>query len=138
MLPPGTQVFVPPYALHLDARNFVFPDVFWPERWLVASGQLPLERAQPPRTLAPSDGVEIRLVHNEAAFIPFSHGPMNCAGRGLAMQQLRTVVCALVQRFRIRLSLSEGRAVGRYQEEFRDSYLAANRVELPVMLESRR
>ncbi|PIL27952.1 hypothetical protein GSI_15693 [Ganoderma sinense ZZ0214-1] len=122
VIPPGTQVLVPPYALHHDARNFVFPDAFWPDRWLIASGQLP--------------------VHNEGAFIPFSHGPMNCAGKALAMQQLRTVVCALVQRFRIRLSLpveegEEGKDMARYREAFEDSYLVANRAELPVVLEPR-
>ncbi len=132
-------MYVPPYILHHDARNFVFPETFWPERWLVASGQLPLERARPPphRTPARADGIGTRFVHNEAAFIPFSHGPMNCAGKGLAMQQMRSVVCALVQRFHIRLNPEEGRALKRYQEEFRVSYLAANRAELPVVLEPR-
>ncbi|PIL28306.1 cytochrome P450 [Ganoderma sinense ZZ0214-1] len=41
VLPPGTHVYVPPYVLHRDARNFAFPDAFWPERWLVAAGHMP-------------------------------------------------------------------------------------------------
>nr|VWO94473.1 Cytochrome P450 monooxygenase AKT7 (EC (AK-toxin biosynthesis protein 7) [Ganoderma boninense] len=138
IIPPGTQVFLPPYALHHDAHNFVFPDAFWPERWLVASGQLSLSLARTPIHEAPGGKLSFfDFVHNDAAFIPFSHGPMNCAGKTLAMQQLRTVVCALMQRFHIRLSLEEGRGVEAYQEEFAESYLVANRAELPVVLEPR-
>ena len=44
MLPPGTYVYVPPYVVHRDARNFVSPDAFLPERWLVAAGHLALSR----------------------------------------------------------------------------------------------
>ena len=144
VLPPGTHVYVPPYILHRDARNFVAPDAFWPERWLVASGHLPLENARTPPSPRYSDGArgesqrEVMFVHNDTAFIPFSHGPMNCVGKGLAMRQMRVVVCALVQRFRMRLALEEeeGWAPGRYEREFRD-YLVANRPRLPVVLERR-
>ena len=90
---------MPPYALHRDARNFVFPDAFWPERWLVASGQLPLARARRPHhafpgppsgpQCAPESGIrfQINFVHSSAAFILFSHGRMGCAGKGLAMAE---------------------------------------------------
>ena len=44
VLPPGTWISVPPYVLHRHARNFVILEAFWPERWLVASSQLPLAR----------------------------------------------------------------------------------------------
>ncbi|PIL22998.1 cytochrome P450 [Ganoderma sinense ZZ0214-1] len=130
MLPPGTYVFLPPYVLHCDARSFVFPDTFWPERWLVATFPGPSSGSEP----APdSDSrARFRFVHNGAAFIPFSHGPMGCAGKGLAMLEMRTVVCALVQRFKIRLE-----APGRFPEESKGSYLTANRLELPVVLEPR-
>ena len=147
ILPPGTHVYVPPYVLHRDARNFVFPDTFWPERWLVAAGHLALSRARPPSPPRPTsyssssagDGrtepeFECEFVHNDGAFIPFSYGPMNCVGKGLAMQQMRTVVCALVQKFRVRRM--EGCDPRRYEEGFRD-YLVANRPELPVVLERR-
>ncbi|KAI1787968.1 cytochrome P450 [Ganoderma leucocontextum] len=132
VLPPGTYVSVPPCVLHRDERNFVFPDTFWPERWLVAAVQLPLERTRPPSALAPpssSDGV--RFVHNNAAFIPFSHGPMNCPGKGLAMLEMRTVVCALVQRFRIRPK--EQGDLKRDEEDMK-GYLTANRLELQCLL----
>ncbi|KAM5536552.1 hypothetical protein V8D89_009829 [Ganoderma adspersum] len=133
VLPPGTHVYVPPYVLHRDARNFVFPDAFWPECWLVAAGHLALARACAP---ASSSGVRVQVefVHDDAAFIPSSYGPMNCVGKGLAMQQMRTVVCALVQRFHVQLR--EGWQSRRYEEDFKD-YMVANRPELPVLLEPR-
>ena len=40
VIPRGTHVSIPPYVPHRDARNLIFPDRFWPERWLVTSGQL--------------------------------------------------------------------------------------------------
>ena len=131
------MIHVPPYVLHRDPRNFVFAETFWPERWLIASGQLPLESARLPHGLAPSPGnrkPEFEFVHNEAAFIPFSIGPMNCPGKGLAMQQMRMVICALVQKFNFRLQ--EGWDPRRYQEDFSD-YFTANRPDLPVELEPR-
>ena len=135
MLPPGTYVYVPPYVLHRDGRNFVFPDVFWPERWLVASGHLPLELARlPASSNVDNVGARVEFVHNEEAFIPFSRGQLSCVGKGFAMLQMRVVVCALVQRFRVRLE--EGWEPRRYEEEFKD-YLIANRPELPVVLERR-
>ena len=122
---------MPPYVLHRDARNFVFPDAFWPERWLIASGQLPLERALCLPS-SPDSGVRFKFVHNSAAFIPFSFGSMNYAGKGLAMLQMRIVVCALMQRFRIRVT--ERRDLRRDGERSK-GYLTANRIELPVVLE---
>ncbi|PIL28304.1 cytochrome P450 [Ganoderma sinense ZZ0214-1] len=142
VLPPGTLVYVPPYVLHRDGRNFArphqqkphqalskqlpdslvllkgpeatspvtqeppgkctfadaAPDVFWPERWLVAAGHMPLGRA-----LSLSQA-QFELAHAEGAFVPFSHGPMNCAGKALALRQMRVVVCALLQQFHFRAS----------------------------------
>ena len=79
---------------------------------------------------------ESEFVHNDGAFIPFSHGPMNCVGKGLAMLQMRVVVCALVQRFRVRLREGWDMTGRRYEVEFRDC-MVANRPELPVGLERR-
>ena len=100
-IPPGTTVYTPIFTLHRDARNFSFPETFWPERWLIASGHLSLDKVQlpVPSNSSSTPPADFKLVHNDAAFMPFSSGPLNCVGRGLAMQEIRMVVCALVQHF---------------------------------------
>ncbi|RPD68207.1 high nitrogen upregulated cytochrome P450 monooxygenase 2 [Lentinus tigrinus ALCF2SS1-7] len=160
-LPPGTSILIPPFSLHRDARNFTFPDSFWPERWLVASGQLALADAPLPRpipslsfesspsrkssgpsnTLLPTSTshgahtlAESEFAHNDSAFLAFSHGPMNCVGKGLGMQEMRTVVTAIMQRYEMRLR--EGWDAGGYEAEYRD-YFVSTRPEVPVLLERR-
>ena len=75
-------------------------------------------------------------MHNEGAFLAFSHGPMNCAGRALAMQELRTVVCALVRRFRVHVPGGGTLDLGAYEAAFRDFFVSV-RPPLRVALEVR-
>ena len=180
-LPPGTSFLIPPFALHRDPRNFSFPDCFWPERWLVASGQLALADAPVPisRGLSllslsssmvefktasettplptstphvPANGngngtaARLRLPthefrHNDTAFLAFSHGPLNCVGKGLGMQEMRMVVTALVQRFEMRLAalpgeVKAGAGMDGYEEQYRD-FFVSTRPEVMVVLERR-
>lgn len=88
------------YTLHRDARNFSpCPDSFWPERWLLVDAE------HSDNLKLSDDGVTANLRttkefrHNSAAFIPFSMGPANCAGKNLALMEMRMVICSLVQRF---------------------------------------
>ena len=143
-IPPGTAFLMPPYAHHLDPRNFSLPDTFWPERWLVASGSLSLAHAlalvpsQPVRGTAPAPAPvaadTFAFVHDENAFLAFSHGPMNCVAKNFAMMEMRIVVCALVQRFRFRLA--DGYDPREYERDFKD-YLVGSRPALPVVVEVR-
>ncbi|KAJ6468280.1 cytochrome P450 [Mycena sanguinolenta] len=81
-IPEGTQVYVPPYSLHRDTRYFSpSPGQFMPERWIDPA-------------LAPSAD----------AFIPFSYGPSNCVGRGLARQEIAMVACLLLSRLDIKFA----------------------------------
>ncbi|KAI0067779.1 cytochrome P450 [Artomyces pyxidatus] len=82
VIPDETQIFVHTYSVQRDPRNFTSPDSFLPERWL---NPLPKEIS----------------THNTAAFFPFSYGPANCAGKNLALLQMRTVICWLMQRFEL-------------------------------------
>ncbi|KAI0067778.1 cytochrome P450 [Artomyces pyxidatus] len=82
VVPEGTQVFVHTYSIHRDPRNFSSPDVFLPERWL---SRIPQEIT----------------AHNPAALFPFSYGPENCAGKSLALLEMRMVVCWLLQQFEL-------------------------------------
>ncbi|KAF8573683.1 cytochrome P450 [Ramaria rubella] len=75
-IPEKTEIYLPPYSLHRDPRNFEDPNVFIPERWL----------RKGPTTAA-------------GAFIPFSYGPANCAGRNLARQEMLMVASLLLQKF---------------------------------------
>ncbi|KAF7330387.1 Cytochrome P450 [Mycena venus] len=81
-IPEGTQVYVPPYSLHLDSRYFSpSPTKFIPERW-----------------------IDPALAPNATAFIPFSYGPSNCVGRNLARQEMAMLTCLLLSRFEFRFS----------------------------------
>ncbi|KAJ7692153.1 cytochrome P450 [Mycena rosella] len=72
--------------MHHDARYFYpDPERFMPERWL-------------------ADEDDAAFVLNQEAFIPFSTGPANCAGRSLAMLELRMVVAYVMQAFELRFA----------------------------------
>ena len=122
---------MPIYSLQRDARNFVVPDTYWPERWLIAGGRATLAEYPIPASTPFSHA---DFIHNEAAFIPFSYGPMNCVGKSLAWLEMRVVVCAVLQRFRIRAA--EGWSLDKYEREFCD-YFVTTRGDVPVVLERR-
>lgn len=67
----GTQVVIPVYAVHRDKDNFVNPEVFKPERFLLKSGQ----------------------AIKAGTYMPFGDGPRNCAGARLA--RIATKICII-------------------------------------------
>ncbi|PPQ68715.1 hypothetical protein CVT26_003621, partial [Gymnopilus dilepis] len=80
-LPEGNAIWVPAYVLHRDPRYFSpRPDDFIPERW----------------HSSPSSK---EYITSRDAFIPFSVGPQNCAGRSMALLELRYVLATLVRNF---------------------------------------
>lgn len=91
---------MPPFAINRDARNFVDPDSFIPERWTDRPG----------------------LVLNKSAFNPFSTGPYNCVGKGLAMMELRSVVRRVVNEFD--LVLPEGFVEQAYWDAIKEHFTA--------------
>jgi hypothetical protein len=102
-IPGDMNVTTPTYSLHRgksrplrtnrliltlvpeDARAFARPNEFIPERWF----------SQP------------ELVSRRDAFVPLGYGAYNCAGRPLAMLQLRMVVAMIFKRFEV--SFAPGR-----------------------------
>ncbi|KAN0137375.1 Cytochrome P450 [Lactarius tabidus] len=80
VIPEETQIVLHTYSIHRDPRNFHSPDAFLPERWF--------------STGAPAGE------HNTAAFFPFSYGPANCAGKNLALLEMRMLLCWVIRRFR--------------------------------------
>lgn len=94
-IPEGTSASIHCYTLHHDPRNFSpMTDEFWPERWLTPEQ---LKSLDPPPTQPPG-----KIVHNANAFIPFSYGPAICVGKALAYQEMRMVICSLMQTFDMR------------------------------------
>ena len=89
-------------------------------------------RGAPP--CPPRAGDDFAFVHDENAFLAFSHGPMNCPGKALALLELRVAVVALVHTFRARLRA--GWDSGFYEREIRD-FFSATRPCVPVVLEAR-
>ena len=95
------------WSLQRDARYFSYPDRFWPDRWLIADGREPCAE---------------EIKHEPAAFIPFSLGPANCVGKNLAMQEMRTVICRIMQRLNFRFA--DGYDPQPYMEQFKDEAVA--------------
>ena len=80
VIPEQTHLFLHTYSIHRDARYFHNPEAFIPERWFSKG--------------APAGE------HNTAAFIPFSYGPAICAGKNLALMEMRMLLCWVLRRFR--------------------------------------
>jgi hypothetical protein len=79
VIPEWTQIALHTYSIHRDARYFHTPDAFLPERWF--SKGTPAEE------------------HNPAAFFPFSYGPTICAGKNMALMEMRMVLCWILRHF---------------------------------------
>lgn len=104
------------------------PDTFWPERWL--SGDERRALGYPDS----NDPDKVPFRHNPAAFIPFSFGPANCVGKYLAYQEMRTVVCTMIQRLDFRFA--DGYDPESWDRDLKDYFLAV-KGELPVVLSPR-
>lgn len=81
VIPKGTIVMVPVFAMHHDPRWFEDPDAFRPERF--AKGA---EKALP-----------------KLAYLPFGGGPRVCIGNAFAQMEAILLLATLAQRYRLRL-----------------------------------
>ncbi|XP_069079796.1 vitamin D 25-hydroxylase isoform X1 [Pleurodeles waltl] len=79
LIPEGTTVITNLYSVHFDEKYWTNPAVFYPERFLDASGQ---------------------FVKKEA-FVPFSLGRRHCLGEQLARMEMFLFFTALLQRFHL-------------------------------------
>ncbi|KAH9870516.1 hypothetical protein IAQ61_005992 [Plenodomus lingam] len=99
-IPGNMIVHMPHFPMYRDPRNFIQPDEFIPERW----------------TTRPE------MVLNRQAFMPFSTGPYSCAGKGLAMMELRSVTGRVVSEFDV--VLPDGFVPDAYWEGVLDHFTA--------------
>jgi cytochrome P450 len=86
-LPPRTELMLSIYHTHRMPDLFADPKRFVPERW---------ERINP----------------GPYEYMPFSVGPHMCAGKALALMEMKVVLAMIIQRFR--LELSAGTSVDRH------------------------
>ena len=88
-------------AIHRNPAYFPSPSVFCPERWIVeekaGSRDTWASKLSIPRT---EDAVRTA----QKAFIPFSRGARNCAGKTLARHELLAALACLVYKFDMRLA----------------------------------
>ncbi|KAF8481478.1 cytochrome P450, partial [Russula emetica] len=101
VIPEWTQLALHTYSIHRDARYFHTPDAFLPERWFSKG--------------APAGE------HNTAAFIPFSYGPTICAGKNLALMEMRMVLCWILRHFR--LSRAPGVVYEGWEDKIQDWFV---------------
>ncbi|KAB2574650.1 Isotrichodermin C-15 hydroxylase [Lasiodiplodia theobromae] len=94
-IPGSTDVYMSPYVLHRSPRYFVEPDAFVPERWIAdrARGGRPELIKKPGRI--DNNGVS----DGGPAFFPFQVGQFACAGKALAMWEMRSVLARMALRF---------------------------------------
>lgn len=78
---PGTQLFMPTWVVHRDARFFYSPAEFKPERWT------PEFISELPRF----------------AYFPFGGGPRGCIGNQFAMMEFILLLATIAQKFQLRL-----------------------------------
>lgn len=92
-IPEQTQISLSAYAIQRDPQHYSpLPNTFWPDRWLT----------QDKYTLPSGDVVSgDQVITSRDVFIPFSQGPMVCAGKNVALAEIRAVACAILQQFEI-------------------------------------
>ncbi|KAF8153962.1 cytochrome P450 [Crassisporium funariophilum] len=131
-LPDGNAILVPPYVIHRDPRYFSpSPEAFIPERWLTTSQVAAInKRSGGPR----SSKVNVQYTTTRDAFIPFSLGPQNCAGRAIALTELRYVAATLARNFD--MEFDPGYDPKRWDAELEDRFTFA-KGELGVRLRLR-
>ncbi|KZP14951.1 cytochrome P450 [Athelia psychrophila] len=136
VIPEGTAVFAHFYSMHRDPRYFSpLPDTFWPDRWLPEDERTSPFSPTPDAPDAPDAPVAVDVVLDKSAFVPFSVGPSSCVGKNIALQEIRAVVCLVLQAFDMRFA--EGYDAQRWEEEIEDR-LVSHTGELPVVLTPRK
>ena len=117
-VPKNTAIDIPMHTIFRDPKYFSpAPEEFRPERFLSAK-----------------DSEKSEAATNMAAFIPFSFGPENCAGRNLAIIELRVITALMVRQFDMKF------ASGYDQDEWPNSmedYFVMKVGPLPVVIKSR-
>ncbi|KAI0544498.1 benzoate 4-monooxygenase cytochrome P450 [Xylaria curta] len=112
-IPGGTKICAPRYSIGRLESAYTRPDEFIPERWY----------SRP------------ELIKDRRAFSPFGVGRRSCAGKRLAMTQLKLVVASLLKKYHITF-LSGSDSKEAFERDFRDQ-LTANPGKLMLVFRKR-
>ncbi len=125
-MPDGTQVAAWAYSIHRDPKHFSpLPNAFWPDRWL----------SQEKFVLPSGEAIsQDQVITERDVFLSFSLGPMVCAGKNVAMTEMRAVVCAVMQQFDI--EIADRSCVDSWEDDVHEIFVTS-RGTLPVLLKSR-
>ncbi|KAK7678303.1 hypothetical protein QCA50_018651 [Cerrena zonata] len=112
-VPPGTNVYAHLYSIQRDPRYFSpLPEIFWPDRWL----------DQNTYTLPTGESIsKDALMLSRDAYYPFSIGQQSCAGRNIALLELKTLLIAILRHFDIQVA--EGYQLDGYEEALKDVHV---------------
>jgi cytochrome P450 len=80
VVPPGTEIYIPPYLIHRNPHLWDDPDHFDPDRF----------------------GPDVPQDRHPLAFIPFSAGPRNCIGEILARVEMQIHLMTIAGRLTLR------------------------------------
>ncbi|KAF7797907.1 hypothetical protein EIP86_009113 [Pleurotus ostreatoroseus] len=112
-IPEGTQVSLWAYSMHRDPRYFApLTNSFWPDRWLEQDKYTLISGVIVPKE---------QVVAEREVFMPFSHGPMVCAGKAVALAEMRAVVCAIVREFD--LAVADQATVDNWEDSLREAFI---------------
>jgi cytochrome P450 len=84
-VPAATELFICPWLLHRDPRQWPDPERYDPDRF------------------AP----EVEQGRHRFAYLPFSAGPRHCIGEGFAMAEMAMHLLMAARRFRLKYAASE-------------------------------
>jgi cytochrome P450 len=125
----GTSISIPAYSLQRDPRYFYpFDASFWPDRWLDPKERKVFGDATKP--FVDHD----QVVHNTAAFIPFSTGPRICPGKNIAMIEMQIVAACIMRNFD--LKAVEGYDIDEWEKHLGDLFIVT-KGPLPLVLVER-
>ncbi|KAF3934425.1 hypothetical protein ABW19_dt0209144 [Dactylella cylindrospora] len=96
-LPAHVQVYVPVLAIMTNEKYFPRGEEFIPERWTDENPELVLDKR---------------------AFIPFGYGVHACAGKQLALNEMRVAIAKLIREFELEIGESDDEK--KWEDEWRD------------------
>jgi cytochrome P450 len=108
-IPESTQIWIGQHVLMSDERCFPRAAEFLPERWM----------DQDTKESGNGNG----LIKDRRAWIPFGYGAHACAGRALAMEELKLIVARIVRDFDIRFGEDQTFHYDEWAKNWKDFFL---------------